>query len=130
MALLCHVYNTTMSCRHHDDNIPFRFRASSSSFVIAHVLHFVLHNLATSPPIVSLCTYAHCQMLSQQLSFFSSAFVVDWLHQYNCCRCFYNTLFKCVHCPIRRSYIVCRNYMLLTWLYKLHVEEVIYACQT
>jgi hypothetical protein len=65
-----------MSSRRHDDR-PFGFRALSSSFVVAHVLHFVSHSLAMSPSIVSLHAYAHCQMLSQQLWFFSGAFIID-----------------------------------------------------
>jgi hypothetical protein len=39
--------------------------------------------------------------------FFSSAIVVDQLQQYNCCRCFYNTLSRCMHCQIQMSYIAC-----------------------
>jgi hypothetical protein len=36
-----------------------------SSFIVVYVLHFISHNLATSPSFISLHTYAHCQMFSQ-----------------------------------------------------------------
>jgi hypothetical protein len=54
-----------MSSRRRDG--PFRFKASLSSRIVAHVFHFVSHNPATSPSNVSLHAYAYCQMLSQQL---------------------------------------------------------------
>ncbi len=121
MVLLCHACHTTMSSRCHDDR-PFGFRASLLSFIVAHVLHFVSHNLAMSPSIVSLHAYAHCRMLSQELWFLSGAFIIDQLHRYNCYKCFYNTLSRCMHWPIWRSCIACsllveitcrRNYLCL-----------------
>jgi len=80
IVLLWHACHTTMSsCCH--DNKPFRFKASLSSFIVVYVLHFVSHSLATSPSFISLRACAHCRMFSQQLLFFSNAFVVDQLHQ-------------------------------------------------
>jgi hypothetical protein len=113
MVLLCHACHTTMSSHHHDDE-PFRFRASSLSFIIAHVLHLVSHSFATSPSIIFLCTCAHCWMFSQQLWFFFGTFIVNHLHRYNCYKCFYNTLFRCMHCLIRRSCIACSLFVKIT----------------
>jgi hypothetical protein len=64
MVLLCHACHTTMSSCHHDNGC-FCFRVLSLSFVIAHVLRFVSHNLATSPSIVFLGAYAYWRMFSQ-----------------------------------------------------------------
>ncbi len=106
MVLLCHACHTTMSSRHHDIE-PFRFRASPLSFVVAHVLHFVSHNPPTSPSIIFYAPTPIVKCSHNNHGFFFGAFVVDWLHQYNCYRCFYNTLSRCVHCLIQRPCIAC-----------------------
>jgi len=83
-------------------------------FTLGHHHHFsslhmfcaLYRTILQSSSIVSLHAYAHYWMFSQ-LWFFSNAIIVDQLQQYNCCRCFYNTLSRCMHCQIQRSYIAC-----------------------
>jgi len=79
MVLLCHAYHTSMFYRYHD-NGPFFFRALSSSFVIVHVLRFILHNFIMFPSIIFLRICTHCQMFAQQPWLFFDAFVVDQFH--------------------------------------------------